>query len=176
MPLSVLALIFSSSFVAERLATRDFQVDENQCRAKQKQEYSSERSTSGGNQPNPQTNSDSDPEKVARDYCIARRSAIASEYQAEIGKAATLISYVAMIAAFGALAIAVWAAKATRDTAEHAASAAHETARSVDVQVRLEGPLLFVHYISLSAFEQANPLFIRAAIRNAGRAPAILIN
>jgi hypothetical protein len=135
-------VVFSSNIIAYVFATHDFEADEIECRSKHRQEYARQKSASGGNQPSPPANSETDPEKIARDYCVQRRSAIAGETQAEVAKLAAGVSFLALLSAIAAVAIAVWAAEAARDTVTHAASqadSAKEAARAAAVSATTSG-------------------------------------
>lgn len=112
----VLAVVFSTNFIADRLARHDFEADEIQCRTDQEAEYARRKSPIGGNQPTPEPNSDKDPKKIARDYCVQRRAAIAGETQAEIARLAAWVSYLAFGAGAIAVCAAVWAGNSARKT------------------------------------------------------------
>jgi hypothetical protein len=90
------------------LAPRDFEADEKQCRRQSEQAQAQLDATSGSSdQPKPDPKERADREKNAREYCVQRRSALASEYQGDVAKWAAGVGFLALaaavVAAFAAL-------------------------------------------------------------------------
>jgi hypothetical protein len=132
----VLALIISSDLIAYVVASRDLEGREIECRRQQIQEYAQRQTATGKKQPPAPPNSSRDSEKIARDYCIQRRSAEVADDQAKISRWTGLIGFLAFaIAIVGTVAAGI-AAKGTWDTARHAAEAASATEHALLVSRR----------------------------------------
>src|SRR5436190_22433203 len=97
------------------LAAHDFEADEIQCRSQYQQEHAKRQTAVAEEKTPAKTNEEIEPEKAARDYCVQRRSVIASERQAEFARNSAAVSLLALVSAIAAVVIAAWAAKATRD-------------------------------------------------------------
>jgi hypothetical protein len=108
----ILALVISTDFFANVLVVENFDADEAACRGKQEQAYAKRKAAA----PTPKTDDKADRDDGAREYCIQRRSALASERQAHFAKVTLYLGIATLLAAIGAAIAAGIAAKATRDT------------------------------------------------------------
>ena len=105
--------------------------------------------------------------KTEKEYelCQAWRAASAAQ---EAADAAWTQIYISWVGLAGLLATVIL----TGIAAVAAAKAARETARSVDAQIRIEGP--FLHLQEIKTFHQT-PKVIHPVIMNSGNTPAVLI-
>jgi hypothetical protein len=107
--------------------------------------------------------------KEEYDSCQQWRSAEATAQQACVAELQFWVGgWISVFGLAGLLGTIVYAAKSARA----AGDAAKEMAREVEVQIRAEGPFLFVEEIVTT---DNAPSTITVRVRNAGKSPAILI-
>ena len=158
-----------SYLVAEVFPPHNPEREEQACRGRYKQaapkpdrpDVSSEQKQTPSDQ-----SQAADAYKEAGEYCVQRRAAKASERQADYALWGLILSGLALIGLFGTVVY-------TADAAQSAADAARHTARSVDVQIRLEQPLLF--FRMASHVEPPDWQRIDVFVANYGKTPAVII-
>jgi len=95
------------------------------------------------------------------DLCAQRRMAKAAEDQINL-------NWLGLVLLFGTLVFTGWAAVSTRSAASH-------TARAVDIQIRIEQPLLYVEGIQINLASDVLWRVVELTVQNLGKTPAILV-
>ena len=114
----ILALIISADLIASILVTQNFNAHEAECRSKE-EKADAARKVSPGQSDKPSTGGEeADPDDKSREYCIARRSAVAGEQQASFAKGQVYLGIATLIAAMLAAIGALLAATRARQTVE----------------------------------------------------------
>jgi hypothetical protein len=113
-----LALVVSADFVASILVPQHFNAEEAECRSKEDKADTARKSSAGQIDKPTGSGDDTDPYYKSREYCVARRSAIAGEQQASFAKGQVYLGVATLIAAALAAVGAVLAATRARQTVE----------------------------------------------------------
>ena len=112
-----------------------------------------------------------------RDEWRQEQDLLAQRQMADWAKFAVLVAIASVfVTAVGVVFVAL-TLKATRDAVRETAKATRATERAVDIQVRIEHPLLFVESIGLRMDppeEEYRLKQVVLVVRNVGRGPAIL--
>ena len=119
------------------------------------------------NEPRPTQKRGADDHKDAQEYCVQRRAAEAAERQADYSLLGLLLSFLALGGVLGTLVYTARAANAAAEAAEH-------TARSVEVEIRFQQPLLFVNKIT-SFVQPPDWQQVEIFVKNYGKTPAVII-
>lgn len=165
----VLGLILHTEILFSVGDHKKFDAEEIQCRGREQARIADQQVISvakGKKTKEPSEEEAADPEKGAREYCVARRGAIASERQAESAGLALAVGYIALVAAVSAALAAGFAAFRARETIE--------TMR--DTSKRELRAYLSFAVESAGDFNPGQTVHLDCRIKNHGSTPAFKIN
>lgn len=116
----LIGLLASCEATIRVFGFNDYEAEEVQCR-RDYQRDEAKLIAARRNQPESGAKGNGDPEKDAREYCIQRRSAVASERQGDIARWAAGVSFLALAAAGAAAWAAFGTVRTMRETSKRAA-------------------------------------------------------
>ena len=137
------------------LSARDFEADEIQCRSHYQQEYAKRQAAAKTDDVRAKQKEEADPHKEAREYCVQRRAAVASEYQGNIARWAAGVGFVALVAAAAAAFAAIRTVRIMQSTAQR--------------QLRA---YVFVRNVHVSGFPDGDKIEVTFQVQNFGATPA----